>query len=62
MDIRVQKIQMWLKNPPVMKFPEPVNLPKFHKKSFRSYDEMNEWKKEYLKRIAEQGGIQWKFS
>lgn len=31
MDIREQKIRLWLKNPPEMKFPEPLNLPKFTK-------------------------------
>ena len=60
MDIREQKIRLWLKNPLVMKFPEPSNLPKFSKKSFRNYEEMNTWKREYLKEIAAQGGIKWK--
>ena len=58
MDIREQKIRLWLKNPPEMKFPEP----KFTKQSFRNYQEMNAWKQEYLKQIAKQGGIKWKFS
>ncbi|OQA83828.1 MAG: hypothetical protein BWY31_02767 [Lentisphaerae bacterium ADurb.Bin242] len=62
MDIREQKIRLWLKNPPKMQFPEPLNLPKFSPMSFRNYDEMNAWKREYLKRIAAQGGIKWKFS
>ncbi len=62
MDIREQKIRLWLKNPPEMKFPRPVNLPPFSKKSFRNYDEMNAWKREYLSEIAQQGGLQWKHS
>lgn len=62
MDPREEKIRLWLKNPPKMRFPEPVNLPKFSKKSFRNYEEMNAWKRDYLKQIAEQGGLQWKFS
>ena len=63
MDIfREQKIRLWLKNPPAMKFPKPSNLPGFSKKSFRNYEEMNAWKKEYLKEIAAQGGIKWKNS
>ena len=57
MDIREQKIRLWLKNPPEMKFPEPLT-----KQSFRNYQEMNAWKQEYLKQIAKQGGIKWKFS
>ena len=61
-DIREQKIRLWLKNPPAMKFPEPLDLPKFSKKSFRSYDEMNAWKREYLSEIAARGGIKWKNS
>ncbi len=48
MDIREEKIRLWLKNPPEMDFPVPVNLPKFSKKSFRNYDEMNAWKQQYL--------------
>ena len=60
MDIREEKIKLWLADPPVMNFPVPTNLPKFSKKSFRNYDEMNAWKREYLKEIAAQGGIKWK--
>ena len=62
MNIREEKIRLWLANPPVMKFPVPTNLPRFSKKSFRNYDEMNAWKREYLKEIAMQGGIKWKQS
>jgi len=45
-----------------MKFPTPINLPSFAPKSFRNYAEMNAWKQEYLKEIAKQGGVKWKFS
>ena len=62
MDPRIEKYKLWLKNPPEMTFPTPVNLPPFSKKSFRNYDEMNAWKREYLKEIATRGGIQWKRS
>ena len=62
MDIREQKIRLWLEHPQVMKFQEPCNLPPFSKQSFRNYEEMNAWKREYLKRIAAQGGIKWKNS
>ncbi len=58
----IEKFKMWIKNPPEMKFPEPANLPPFSKKTFRSYEEMRAWKEEYLKEIARQGGIKWKFS
>ena len=61
-DIREQKIRLWLTDPPEMKFPAPVDLPKFSKKSFRNYDEMNAWKREYLSEIAARGGIKWKNS
>ena len=61
-DIREQKIRLWLTDPPEMKFPVPVDLPKFSKKSFRNYDEMNAWKREYLSEIAARGGIKWKNS
>ena len=62
MDIREQKIRLWVQNPPVIKFPVPLNLPKFSKKSFRNYEEMNAWKHEYIKEIALQGGIKRKHS
>ena len=55
-----KKIRLWLENPPEMNFPVPVNLPKFSKKSFRNYDEMNALKREYLREIAAQGDIKWK--
>lgn len=60
MDDREKKIRLWLEHPPAMKFPVPVNLPKFSKKSFRNYEEMNAWKREYLQEIARQGGLKWK--
>ena len=62
MDIREKKIRLWLTKPPKMEFPVPVDLPKFSKKSFRNYDEMNAWKREYLSEIAARGGIKWKNS
>ena len=62
MDPRIEKFKLWLKNPPEMTFPTPVGLPPFSKQSFRNYDEMNAWKREYLKEIAARGGIQWKRS
>ena len=62
MDIREKKIRLWLTKPPQMEFPVPVDLPKFFKKSFRNYDEMNAWKREYLSEIAARGGIKWKNS
>ena len=62
MDPRIEKFKLWLKNPPKMDFPVPANLPEFSKKSFRNYDEMSAWKRQYLQKIAARGGIQWKRS
>ena len=62
MNVREEKIRLRLKNPPVMKFPVPTNLPRFSPKSFRNYGEMNDWKREYLQEIAGNGGIRWKGS
>jgi hypothetical protein len=62
MNEREIKFLMWIKNPPKIKFPVPLNLPKFSKKSFRNYEEMNNWKREYLQEIARAGGIKWKIS
>ncbi|MFA7232034.1 MAG: hypothetical protein WC071_12250 [Victivallaceae bacterium] len=58
----LEKIRLWLDNPPKIDLPVPTNLPKFSKKSFKNYDEMNAWKREYLKEIAAQGGTKWKSS
>ncbi len=54
------KIQLWLKTPDKTPMPVLLNLPPFHKKSFRSYEEMNAWKREYLLEIARNGGLKWK--
>ncbi len=56
-----EKIRLWLQHPPKPRFPKPMNLPPFKKQSFRSYAEMNAWKRQYLLRIAEQGGLTWSF-
>ena len=42
--------------------PDADRSASFFKKTFRNYDEMNAWKREYLQEIAARGGIQWKRS
>ncbi len=55
-----EKIKFWARNPKVVPLPEFTNLPKFGVKRFSSYEEMNQWKDEYLKEIARAGGLKWK--
>jgi len=53
------KLRMWAENPRVVAMPRITNLPKFSKKSFRSYEEMNEWKRSLLLELAKAGGAKW---
>lgn len=46
------KIRMWAANPQVIP-PLPLpKLPKFSRQKFNSYEEMNEWKRQLLLRVA----------
>ena len=53
------KLRIWAKNPQVVSMPQIANLPHFGKKSFRTYSEMNEWKKTLLRELARRGGAKW---
>ena len=53
------KLRIWAENPCVVAMPRITNLPKFSKKSFRSYAEMNEWKRSLLFDLAKAGGAKW---
>lgn len=53
------KLRLWAENPQVVAMPRIANLPKFGKKSFRSYQEMNQWKHDLLLELAKAGGAQW---
>jgi len=39
--------------------PKATDWPPFSAKKFSSYQEMNEWKKQYLLEIARHGGLKW---
>jgi hypothetical protein len=53
------KIRLWTENSVVAPLPKLSGLPKFAPLKFRSHEEMNAWKKAYLKQIATQGGCRW---
>ncbi len=53
------KLNLWIRNPEVRPLPKLSGLLKFKAKRFRSYEEMNNWKSEYLRKIAENGGVKW---
>jgi hypothetical protein len=53
------KIKYWALQPKVTKLPKPTAWPPFSAKKFNSYQEMNEWKRQYLLEIARRGGLKW---
>jgi len=53
------KIKYWASHPKVAKMPKATDWPPFSAKKFSSYQEMNEWKKQYLLEIARHGGLKW---
>lgn len=53
------KLTIWAQEAKVYPLPKAVGLPRFGSKRFRSYEEMNAWKRDYLDAIARQGGVQW---
>jgi hypothetical protein len=54
------KYDIWAEKPVVVNFPQMILPFKFSAKKFKSYKEMNDWKKELIARIAESGGVKWK--
>jgi hypothetical protein len=53
------KIRLWAANPTVVESPQPESLPRFGARRFNSHAEMNDWKRAYLRRIAQAGGCRW---
>ena len=47
------KIRLWAANPTVIPLPPPPKLPGFRSRKFSSHTEMNEWKREWLKQLAQ---------
>lgn len=53
------KFEIWAKERKVFSMPK-AELPfKFAPQRFSSYEELNQWKKELLVKIAEKGGVKW---
>ena len=53
------KYAIWAKTPKVSPLPK-MTLPfKFPPQKFNSYEELNEWKKNLIVKIAEEGGVKW---
>jgi hypothetical protein len=53
------KLKIWVEQAKVWPLPE-CTLPSFPPQRFDSHEEMNAWKRNLLRRIAEQGGVRWK--
>ncbi len=56
------KYEIWAKKSIVASFPQMILPFNFSAKKFKSYKEMNDWKKELIEKIAENGGVKWKQS
>lgn len=53
------KFEIWAKERKVFPMPK-AKLPfRFAPRKFSSYEELNQWKKELLVKIAEKGGVKW---
>ena len=48
------KIRLWAANPVALPAPQPPKLPRFAAKRFSSHAEMNRWKRELLRQIAQE--------
>jgi hypothetical protein len=53
------KYSLWAANPEVRALPSFTGVPRFGVRRFRSYEEMNAWKRELLREIARRGGLTW---
>ncbi len=53
------KLNIWAKDACVYSLPKVTRLPQFGSQRFSSYAEMNAWKKDFLARIARNGGVEW---
>ena len=53
------KLDIWARNPKVCAVPRIGNLPRFRSKKFRTYEEMNAWKRALIEQIALNGGVKW---
>jgi hypothetical protein len=47
------KYRLWAANPVVVAAPPPPRLPKFASRKFSSHAEMNEWKRDLLRELAQ---------
>ncbi|MFO8072799.1 MAG: hypothetical protein R6V85_13080 [Polyangia bacterium] len=53
------KYSLWASRPVVHPLPRFTGVPRFAPRRFRSYEELNRWKRELLARIARSGGLNW---
>ena len=56
------KLRLWIQRPRVGRVGCVPELPRFGCVRFSSYEEMNAWKREYLRTLARLGGCKWKKS
>lgn len=47
------KYRLWAANPQVIAAPAPPKLPTFASRKFSSHAEMNEWKRDLLRELAQ---------
>jgi hypothetical protein len=58
-DDYLAKYKIWAANPVVHPLPRCTGLPPIKSKKFKTYEEYNAWKEEYLLEIARNGGVRW---
>lgn len=53
------KLDIWARNAKVCGTPKIANLPRFQSRKFRTYEEMNEWKRSLIDQMVLEGGVKW---
>jgi hypothetical protein len=59
-DDRNAKRRLSFINPSPASLPEVAEWPRFAKRIFNSYAEMNDWKMDLIREIMRRGGVRWK--
>lgn len=54
-----KKIKLWLEHPVLYRPPKAKGWIPFGSRKFSSYEEFNQWKRDYLARLASSGGLSW---
>ena len=53
------KLEIWARESKAHPLPHVAGIPRFGSKKFKSYGELNAWKKDLIEQIAAGGGVKW---